>query len=68
MEKKQTAVEWLMDLSRWAYLREGDFQEALQMEKEQIENAFTVGVEFEVYTNPLKTGKEYYTETYGNNN
>lgn len=68
MEKKQTAVEWLMDLSTWAYLREGDFQEALQMEKEQIENAFTVGVEFEVYTNPLKTGKEYYTETYGNNN
>lgn len=73
MEKKQTAVEWY---SKWIsenpYCTHIEWREnlvkALQMEKEQIENAFTVGVEFEVYTNPLKTGKEYYTETYGNNN
>ena len=43
MNNKSTAVEWLMDLSTWAYLREGDFQEALQMEKEQIYESFKAG-------------------------
>jgi hypothetical protein len=35
------------------------------MEKEQISQAYTTGVEEDVWNNPLRTGEIYYEETYG---
>jgi len=37
------------------------------MQKEQIKDAYTTGVEEDVYSNPLRTGEMYYNETYGGN-
>jgi hypothetical protein len=61
---KQTAVEWLRDLyeNRPAYeecILEDEWEEALKMEKEQIEDAFIVR-----YSG---TAEEYYNETYNTN-
>ena len=63
---QQTAVEWF-----WIHLPENIskeyfdlFKQAKQIEKEQIAEAYRVGVEEDVYNNPLKTGQEYYNETY----
>ena len=63
---QQTAVEWF-----WIHLPENIskeyfdlFKQAKQMETEQIVEAYRVGVEEDVYNNPLKTGQEYYKETY----
>jgi hypothetical protein len=66
---QQTAVEWLMEKynSRQVYeesIWDEEFEQAKQMEKEQIIEAYRVGVEEDVYNNPLKTGQEYYNETY----
>jgi hypothetical protein len=36
------------------------------MVRQQIAEAYRQGVEEDVYNTPLKTGQEYYTETYGN--
>jgi hypothetical protein len=71
--KKQTAVEWLFahllphldwskteDRNRFRQLE----QEALAIEKDQISQAYTTGVEEDVYSNPLRTGEMYYNETY----
>jgi hypothetical protein len=62
--KKQTAVDWLIKI----YLQTGkidsfDINQAKAMEKEQIENAFMVGVKNEKYR--FDTKEQYYTETYG---
>ena len=40
------------------------FEDANQLFKEQIAEAYETGVEVDVYNNPLKTGNEYYRETY----
>jgi hypothetical protein len=34
------------------------------MEKEQISEAYRQSVEEDVWNNPLRTGEEYYNETY----
>lgn len=66
---QQTAVEWLwrwqMD-NEFASFKEGvdAYKKAKAMEKEQISEAYRKGVEEDVYNNPLKTGDEYYNETY----
>jgi hypothetical protein len=66
--KKQTAVEWLMDklptIDKNDPYYEDIIQQAKAMEKEQISQAYTTGVEEDVYTNPLRTGEMYYNETY----
>lgn len=65
---KQTAVDWLVEQMRqpnWMSIPTTEWiQQAKQMEKEQIINAYTIGVEEDIYFNPLKTGEEYYKETY----
>jgi hypothetical protein len=70
MEKKQTAVEWLE--YRYKHninLMEGDFIQAKQMEKEQIEIAFAksylIGCEEVSYNDANKASENYYNETYG---
>jgi hypothetical protein len=62
--KKQTAVEWLLDqIQQKLYIRECVFEQAKAMEKEQIINAnedsSTINGEF-------LTGEQYYKETYEN--
>lgn len=66
---KQTAVEWLVsEISRdrvgqaiiKTFLEE--FEQAKKMEKQQIEDAFMVGVRNEKYR--FDTKEQYYTETY----
>ena len=62
---KQTAVEWLVD----KYIIVGGItqtmvEQAKAMEKEQISEAYRTGVEEDVYNNPLRTGEQYYNETF----
>jgi hypothetical protein len=68
---KQTAVEWLEKCfaSHWNYEEhakwDGLIQQAKQMEKEQIEDAFDIGYEASEFGNLLNKGKQYYKQTYG---
>jgi len=68
---KQTSVEFLINeipnTIRYALEEEGVIEQAIAMEKEQISQAYTTGVEEDVYTNPLRTGEMYFNETYGGN-
>lgn len=71
---KQTAVDWLKDMLEWNY---GDpkileiswvnlddlFERAKQMEKEQIEEAYTEGVFVDGW-DFCKSSEQYYQETY----
>ena len=60
--KKQTAVEWLWNLSQTKELQAADFEQAIAMEKEQLEKAFNEGT----FANDEKvTSEQYYNETYG---
>jgi len=75
METKQTAVEWLFDKItqnqeiRWRGTQYRDlFEQAKQMEKEQMKDAFVAcwesnvpdGIECKL------DAEQYYNETYGN--
>lgn len=74
---KQTAVEWLVEkfnqcepmysgiqsLEHKQYL-DGLIEQANAMEKEQIVEAYRTGVEEDVYERPLRTGEQYYNETF----
>jgi len=72
MENKQTAVEWLLQR-----FEDGDMynvedvqfikHQALAMEKEQIESAFTQGDLFssDYFDGKNITSENYYNETYG---
>jgi hypothetical protein len=65
MEKKQTAVELLEQQLKERYSlmnSEPLFDQAKQMEKEQIEIAYNDGAE-ERHNHPVN-GEEYYNETY----
>jgi hypothetical protein len=70
MEKKQTAVEWLLDNLNFEPYDEEEFisnnkiwEQAKQMEKEQIKNAFDKGYSYYLFNGG---GEQYYNETYGN--
>ena len=68
---KQTAVEWLISKTELNYYSDSDtllaIQQAKEMEKQQIEDAFNAGVNSEDFFYP-STGKLeceiYYEETY----
>jgi hypothetical protein len=76
MDKKQTAVEWLIDMHFGGiehvtpYFKK-HIEEAKEMEREQIINAFEQGENNSVdYFNPenrIKESEHYYNETYGGN-
>ena len=71
MENKSvTAVDWLQEqyYESEGKLTRQDFEQAKEMEKEQISEAYRKGIEEDVYDNPLKTGEEYYNETYKTQN
>ena len=66
---KQTAVEWLYErLQTEPYLTLYDFQQAKQMEKEQIAKAWDDGDYLHFYSKEtgkdFENGQEYYNETY----
>jgi len=62
---QQTAVDWLIKIYQQTNKIDiFDLEVANQMFKEQIAEAYRTGVEEDVYNNPLKTGNEYYNETY----
>ena len=80
--KQQTAVEWFLDqliehriiivdktTYQVKYKHEILLEQAKEMEKEQIEEAFANGVddEYEWHINnvPRKNSETYYNETYG---
>ena len=72
MEKKKTAVEWLIDQFEkhengqidWMS-RSATKSQALQMEKEQIRDAWTDGCIGELYElNAYFSSGKYYNETY----
>lgn len=80
MSKKQTAVEWLQEQLTYnngygvimpshtedAHLNDY-FEKAIQLEREQIEEAYIEGMEF-IPVDPNKyteDAEQYYTETYG---
>jgi hypothetical protein len=81
MEKKQTAVEYLVEQlfkirNNTTEVKEMNsesiIEQAKQMEKEQIEIAFAksylIGCEEVSYNDANKASENYYSETYGGNN
>lgn len=63
MSKQQTAVEWLVEQMKYDFISYPDeiIEQAKEMEKEQIENAYLAG--YEDWGNDNRTNV-YYTETY----
>ena len=63
---KQTAVEWyfteLWNAPKDKFVWHSILEKAKQMEKEQIQEAYTEGCFTESWT--LKSSEEYYKETY----
>jgi hypothetical protein len=62
----KTALEWLLEqINPYGLSVHQDlFEKAKEMEKAQIVEAYRIGVEEEVYLNPLGTGEEYYNKTF----
>ena len=63
---KQTAVEWLsdhlvneMNFDYWKAI-----EQAKEMEREHIINAYETAMETDIYNEPLKIGKDYYEQTF----
>ncbi len=71
---KQTAVRWLVSiLNKEGFapvLTNEEIQEALQMEREQIEDAFYHGITIDAYNVKDKwtEAEKYYEQTYGGKN
>jgi hypothetical protein len=63
---KQTAVEWLEEqyYESEGKLTRHDFEQARQMEKEQIEETYNQAC-LDAFRDDNKYGKDYYNETYG---
>lgn len=68
MEKKQTAVQWLMqqidnNLNQFSTAWQEEFQQALQMERERIEEAYKQG---QYDSPPIREtdAAQYYTQTF----
>jgi hypothetical protein len=66
VNKQQTALEWLEKIcnDRGYYLMSEYFEQAKEMEKGKLEDAWVEGVK---NWNPSKTFEQYYEETYGGN-
>jgi hypothetical protein len=66
--KKQTAVEWFIDqLKDMEYdlrLIPNTIEQAKEMEKKQIIQAYETAMETDIYNEPLKIGKDYYEQTF----
>ena len=72
MSKQQTAVEWLLENMPEDYMASIPYElaeQALQMNREQIEQAFIKGNEFvpkwKINGVPYIESEQYYEQTYG---
>ena len=63
--RKQTAVQWLQQISQLRELDKFDFQKAKAMEREQIIDAYWNGTTDIEKGKAVKEGIEFYNETYG---
>ena len=63
---KKTAVEWLYELSKERELDKFDLEQAKEMEKQEIKNAFTNGFISSRGSNRI-ADETFYNETYGGN-
>jgi hypothetical protein len=65
---KQTAVEWLYEhiLLTPLDIRSINkcLEQAKEMEKEQIIEAYETAMETDIYNEPLKIGKDYFNQTF----
>ena len=65
---KQTAVEWLIeqlkDMEYDLRLIPNTINQAKEMEREQIIQAYETAMETDIYNEPLKIGKDYYEQTF----
>jgi hypothetical protein len=75
MEKKQSSVEWLEQQLKERYSlinSEPLFEQAKQMEKEQIEDAYYMGDRYSCCgcydSSTEEEAADYYNETFGGNN
>jgi hypothetical protein len=65
-----TAIEWLeKEVNKENGILTKGFiilliQQAKEMEKQQIIDAYETAMETDIYNEPLKVGKQYYNETY----
>jgi hypothetical protein len=64
MEKKQTVVEWLAEQRLQGANLDNALEQAKQMEKEQIMDAYEQGDKYKLNF----SGEQFYNETYGGNN
>ena len=67
---EQTAVDWLFEQipAEWSSSKSAfdAYQQAKQMEKEQIMKAYRIGkVEIKMLSKALNSGEQYYNETFG---
>jgi hypothetical protein len=61
---KQTAVEWFMhELANGNIPAEEAYKQALEMEKEQMKDAWDNGNQWE-YDSSIRNSEEYYNETF----
>jgi hypothetical protein len=66
METKQTAVQWLAEQMLHPNSFNPYIEQALQMEREQIEEAYIAGDQGYYRLEEIKEfAKDYYIETYG---
>ena len=67
MSTQQTAVEWLIEQLQAACrgIPSHIIEQSKQMEKEQIEAAYSAGREFGCKHDDPETGEQYYTITFG---
>lgn len=67
--EKQTAVEWLLERykSQNTLLFADDFEQAKEMERQQVESAYYTGATnfSEHSTKAVRWSKQYYNEEYG---
>jgi len=61
--KEQTAVEWFYQRILAKDIK-AVFDQAKEMEKEQIIKAYETAMETDIYNEPLKIGKDYYEQTF----
>lgn len=69
-EKKQTAVQWLVDkLIKGEFINSTDelVEQALEMEREQIESAYLTGLIYPNEIEPSEQAEQYFTDTYQTN-
>jgi hypothetical protein len=63
---KDTAVKFLIDEISCRFIISEELRiamyKAIEMEKEQIIDAYETAMETDIYNEPLKTGKQYYEE------